>query len=107
MRGQIAVAPSSTSCYLYLASTRPINTSLRSSALATTLVVRLYADAKAVESANAIDALAYMDAVMVEDKGGGKARRKECLPFSLQTQWTFGDCAAGCSRAWCGTCQWF
>ena len=27
--------------------------------MATTLVVRLYADAKAVESANAIDALAY------------------------------------------------
>ena len=33
-----------------------------------------------------------MDAVMVENKGGGKARRKECLPQS-PNQWTFGDCA--------------
>ena len=37
----------------------PLPKALRSSALATTLDVRLYADAKAVESANAIDALAY------------------------------------------------
>jgi hypothetical protein len=42
-----------------LASTKSINTSLGSSTLATTLDMRLYADAKAVESANAIGALAY------------------------------------------------
>ena len=57
--GHIAIPPSSANYYLYLASTRPINTFTEQRYGQDFGQVLVYADAKAVESANAIDALAY------------------------------------------------